>query len=208
MHESHSFNIFGRDERLTCEAARPHLSALVDAELSEQDAAALKLHIASCPTCAREMQSFETADQVLRAHQDLDLPSKTWSGLEEKLLAEGLIEGSGQQPIIRIGNARAIRLAKPIALAAICSIAAAAGLIAGAAIPAMAAIGASIGLVAGFLVTERGDRVKVFAIGASLLALDLGALLVAGPTAPGLIACGLAALPAFAGTLFVRRQAN
>jgi hypothetical protein len=84
---------------------------------------------------------------------------------------------------------------------------AAAGLLAHLPIAALAALGASIGLIAGFMITERGDRVKVVAIGATLLALDLGALILAGPATPGLIACGLAAAPAFAGTLLFRRKA-
>ncbi len=202
MHEKHSFSIFGRDERPTCEAARPHLGALIDGSLSEQDAALLRMHVSGCPGCDREERALRTADRVLLAQEEVAVPARVWGAVEEKLRAEGRIEGSGKHPVLAFGHRRRLRLLHPITLAALCSIAAGVGIAAGALIPGLVAAGAALGLVSGFLVADRGQA----AVGVSLLVVGAGASLLSGPAGAGAFAA--AAVPAFAGALLLRRKAG
>lgn len=61
------------------------LSALLDGELPEHQAAGARAHLAGCPTCAQELRAVQDARNWVRALPPVDPPF----GLYERLLLEG-----------------------------------------------------------------------------------------------------------------------
>lgn len=199
MPEKHSFSIFGCDERLTCEAARPHLSALLDGALSEQDAATLRLHVGSCPTCAREERSLASADRVLRAQKEVEAPL-AWNAIEAKLREEGLIDSSRRMPALG-ATGRRLPLAIPLSLGL--AIAAFVALALGSPAVAMAVLGSGFGFAAASAFMDTNLRAASVAL---LLANAAAAAYVTTKGGP-VWAVAVPAAVAFVATCATRKRA-
>jgi len=67
---------------MECREVQERLSAWLDQETAEPEAAALAAHLESCPVCRREAEAWRRLDQVLA-----DLEAPTPSGLAPQVLS-------------------------------------------------------------------------------------------------------------------------
>ena len=84
---------------MDCEKVKVQLSAYIDGEVSEKDAALIRDHIAICADCAQEEQLLLKTSQLLRNWENVPAPD----GFCEALLAKA--ENISRQPRRSIINA-------------------------------------------------------------------------------------------------------
>lgn len=90
--------------------AEDALSALVDGELDPEEEAAVRSHVAECPTCAEELEGIRRSRRAVRLLPAVDVPADVTA----RLLA---LEGPGGRAVVSVlGNRR--RLATAMAVAA------------------------------------------------------------------------------------------
>lgn len=71
---------------MNCEAVKDQLSAYIDGEASEEDAAAIKGHIAICADCAQGEQLLRKTSRLLKSWESVPAPD----GFCEALLARAV----------------------------------------------------------------------------------------------------------------------
>ena len=77
---------------MNCSSVRERLSAHLDADLPEEEAAALRDHLARCADCANEAKGLGTVVRAVAAlERELD-PGDLWPGIAARLGTEAAIE--------------------------------------------------------------------------------------------------------------------
>ena len=142
-----------------CRYIRKRLGRLLDGELPDQEAAAIRAHLAECPACSREAASLEALDARLGEVPSPPVPP----GILERTMAQARLEvlaaqtGPGWAAIWRSWPAAA-RLAASAAMAAACV----------------------LGLLAGNTVARSSGRPA--AQDTAILSMDAGSAIVAAYT--------------------------
>jgi anti-sigma factor RsiW len=74
---------------MDCKQCAEDLTAYLDGELSPNDSAQVKSHLAVCASCADEMRSFERAADFVETHRlELSLRPGSWNAVRAQLPVE------------------------------------------------------------------------------------------------------------------------
>jgi anti-sigma factor (TIGR02949 family) len=96
---------------MKCSDFTSHIEEYLDDRLSDEDAEAIRKHIAECPACAEEAGAVKDLRQRAgRLPRSLDPPQDLWPGIATKIAAERVVRG-------RFGR-RALMAAAAVALIA------------------------------------------------------------------------------------------
>lgn len=68
-----------------CADVRPRLSAYHDNELLPKEVTVVRSHVESCPSCAKELQSFASIGELMSRTRSSAINSNGWSQIEAKL---------------------------------------------------------------------------------------------------------------------------
>jgi len=69
----------------TCEDIKILMMALIDGELSEGDKAKAQAHLAECPSCAKEFESFQSLKLETDTMKLAKLPEEYWDDYWERI---------------------------------------------------------------------------------------------------------------------------